>query len=1233
MRRGFLINSAVLILIIPLLLLLAVYSSVQSQVMYSQSERLELQRLSWTVSYVQEDLKNALRISGKRALVAMIDYVTTTGRFLNSANTTMRDLMITGEAPGIGSPSTMKNQTLEHWLKTLSQRLRENGLILLTNGVRFYLQIDPLDSFQIAIKAKLMNVTIMDPNGKVVYRGSLPTRGYVYSVININGLEDPIYAVATGGRYHRIINACDFAYPEIGARPVKWVLGVGNSTVSHIVGNYYSDIYLNSTTIWTTSPQSRMSNLSANPLNVFNPGDRGVLYYGGVSVPTLENYWPVSTSYNYRINFTLTNFRPNSLTLLVIDMNDWSYDGKTLNQLIAYTNDSASIEIFDSNGNQVPFWIEYWSPSGELWLWIKTSQVNSYSLYFSNDSNLETRGYDVKELFYLLDDFLNRNTNLWSYNDSVPTSFNNGWLTFNANGETEAATSKVKFKAPFFVRWAMNTPKLSELNAGVSINSPSGGSPYLDVVVKYGPIEPLNETIQDITTEEEIMPSNVIHNVVQWPYSVSNDSATLSNLSDMVSKLNPLIGLIRYGSLYSSTVWILNGSDARTAEKWLDEQLAKINGTVVRYRDVQIPIYLNATQAQAIEHSGNEAAIEVVNSNGKPVPFWIEYWNSNGALIWVKVNLTESYYTKIWNVSLVGLNNTIYNVSLLNGRLTYKKSRSTGGTFYYITLRTYAATHLKILYNTSRLTRGNGSEVFLFFDDFSYLKAGMSSSKIVELLREHGWNVEGSTSYLSAGNGILELKGDDKNYTPDVWLWTKKTFPYYRYVIGLDVKISGEPFWGWYVKTAFNGDYKGWIEDVWEKNQSGHLYKFDFSTGKPKLRSSNYKNTGGKYKANAWTQVEIAIKDWYDLFGDHYANFTTYQNQTGPFIGTWRGNTREVSHYDGYYDNWGFWNYIPAENNTAIGLGQTYKGPTEYDFIYVRRYLNLTKLHETVTERSGPVSYEATGSITGLTLWKDWKELKSSGYGQSGFNRYELDVSAGKLDFTRVTGLSTVSYTGNFTGSWNVSVVAKGLGEAEFDWIIVGPPYVRSGVSFGSILGSPKIASPKAYSSAAFDVQPFLDCLENDAYFGVYAGPSFFERLEGKLNPKDTGINGAYWNAAKQMQKALGLASDGRYYPIGLVSFVYQPADESLYNVLSILGLNPNEAATNDISSADYYWLSYYFPSKFTDPAIPARGYRIWGISWGTGGYSQLTSVPFFLDDETADAILGRGAWNYLRYG
>ena len=1195
-RRGFVVNSTVIVLLIPILLLSATYSQIHYQIVKSQSENMELEKLSWALKYVDTDLRNTLQISGKRAILAMVNYTVSNRKFLTEmANNTMKELMLTGKIEGVTSP-LMGNQTLVYWFNAVSNALLKRGIILessgnIENDVEMW--IVPLTSFKVAIRARIVNITLKDVNGKVLYRGSIPPKGYAYAIIDIRNVEDPVYAISTNGQYDRIVQPCELSYPEVGAKPIKWLTGLGNASVTNLVGTYGVDVFFNSTSIWSNSPEARLFNLSANPENLFKDGDRGYLYFSNVSVPTVGNNWQVSNDYKYRVKFTVNNFRPNNLTLLIINTNTVSINGETMNQWVAHTSSKASILVYDSNGNPVNFWIEYWDNDGRLWLWIKTTNVNDYYLYLSNDPTLETRG-NPGDMFYLLDDFNFRDNATWHYSSGVRVG--NSHLTFEASTTgVRAVISNATFSEPFFVRWGMNT---TTADTGVGLyRPPSGGQNYIEVTVKYGRSK-----------------------VILWPFNLT----VTSSVSSLDNVLNP-----PWWTYDEITEYFYTKTDARTAKEWLDSKLAEINGTSVEYKNYQVPIYLNASTVQGIEASGGKAAIRITDDRGNPLPFWIEYWNSNGALIWVKVNLTARYYwTTINSTTDWGWIYYLTNVQEFSGELSYQANedhwrRRDPGTFYYLTLYNYTKANIRIYYNTGSLTRGNGDKVFEFFDDFSG-----------NTLDTTKWNVKLNGGSYGVSNGILTLKGDNDYTTSDVWLWTKKTFPYYSYVIGLGVKISSsaDQGWLWYI----NSTGEGWMEDVyydtigrgrWARSGTfGHLYDFNVDNG-----DLDYYEDGGNYITGKWTHVEIAIEDYY-LVWNHYANITTYQNQSGPFTGTWSGNTSEVSYYNGFLDD------IYAQNNTAIGLAQ-FMGSTQYDFVYVRKYLNLNDLSETVKKyeaENRPVEYEATGSTTQLAIWKNWEELssKSDSVPSSTFNRYELNVSASRLNLTRITGSNEVSLSGDFLGSWNVSIVAKGAGTQSVDWIIVGPPYVTSGVTFGTLESAGTVVW-NVYASAAFDLQPFLSCLINDRYFGVYAAPSFFERLEGKMDPSRTGINGEYWEASKKMQEELGMARDGNYYPIGLVSFIYYPADDSLVSILPMVGQNsddPQDAIRNSISFADYYWLSYYFNDFNEKPVTFPKAYRAWGISMGTGSYSYLSGVGFLLDNTTAQEIFGSTVWNYLRY-
>ena len=409
-RRGFILNSAVIALLIPLLLLLATYEDVSSQIINAQSERGHLERTQYLLNTLDIEFQKALELSGKRAVVAAVDYVAVTGNFINpayGANNTIRDLILNGTSPsitGYNLSRVMGGQTLRSWLSNFSKMLNEEGYILkpsvdsILKSVE--IRVAPLDAFTIVIKARIPKVNITDNLGKIVYSGPIPSNGgYVYSTVDIRNLEDPLFSAMTGGRYQRSIRSCPLAYPELGLDPVLYANGSGASTVGHVVGNFEkfpqlsSDLGYNLTHVWDQNgdyltnftidgvPVTTNSFIQAN-------GDIGVMVFSNVSPSGSTLNWCYPSLKN-RVNFTISG---GSLT---------SYEGYQIPIVITnpdilsrtyYTGNNASIRIVERGTcNQVPFWIEYWSSTKAI-VWIKATASKEYTLYFGNDTTYATRG-------------------------------------------------------------------------------------------------------------------------------------------------------------------------------------------------------------------------------------------------------------------------------------------------------------------------------------------------------------------------------------------------------------------------------------------------------------------------------------------------------------------------------------------------------------------------------------------------------------------------------------------------------------------------------------------------------------------------------------------------------------------------------------------------------------------------------------------------------------------------
>ncbi|RLF98271.1 hypothetical protein DRN58_07290, partial [Thermococci archaeon] len=482
-RRGFLLNSFVLVLLIPVLLLLATYEDVSSQIIQAQSERVHVERTFRGIGYLEMDFQKALEISGKRAIVAAVDYVAVTGNFISSTykvNNTIRDLIITGTSPsmpGYDFNRVMKGQSLEKWLINMSQELREQGFEVSPNASviasSMELTVAPLDSFRVVIRARIPNITIRDLSGRVVYRGSIPRSGdYIYAIIDIQNLEDPLFSAMTRGRYYRSIKACSYPYPELIEKPLKMLEGNGSSDKPYVIGLfsrevnpdyiYFGDFYpgngayayviLNGSLTETTAPiivNTTVNGIPISPTRVFEEGDRGVLVFSNASGRVLR--W-CALNYGYRINVTITNSGSTTLTNFQVPIElDLSSNKISLPQ-------TPNITIYDENCNPINFWVEEWTFSSQganeninALIWVNvTIPANSekvLGIYF--DENAIENWGNASRVFDFYDEFDGNSldTTKWTTNTDY-YSIENGYIKMWGNWNNQYYINTLKSFVP-----------------------------------------------------------------------------------------------------------------------------------------------------------------------------------------------------------------------------------------------------------------------------------------------------------------------------------------------------------------------------------------------------------------------------------------------------------------------------------------------------------------------------------------------------------------------------------------------------------------------------------------------------------------------------------------------------------------------------------------------------------------------------------------------------------------
>ena len=124
-RRGFVMNTVVLLLLIPLLLLLATYEDVSNYMLQAQADRVSVERQHNIISQLERDFSNAMKLSSQKAVLVAVDYVIDNG-FFDNASQALSELIVNGTIEG-NFQDTMKNITISYWVENKLSFLKNQG--------------------------------------------------------------------------------------------------------------------------------------------------------------------------------------------------------------------------------------------------------------------------------------------------------------------------------------------------------------------------------------------------------------------------------------------------------------------------------------------------------------------------------------------------------------------------------------------------------------------------------------------------------------------------------------------------------------------------------------------------------------------------------------------------------------------------------------------------------------------------------------------------------------------------------------------------------------------------------------------------------------------------------------------------------------------------------------------------------------------------------------------------
>jgi hypothetical protein len=187
------------LLIIPILSLIVFHSVLTEK---NIDINIRSNELEYFADSIERDLNRFMEITGKRSLIAAVSNITVTGKGLDDASLRLGELISNGTLYGTGAP-LVDADNLNTWRQKISDIASNSGFNIDFKSIK--INVNQNSSFDVKFETTIfLNISDSDLKMGVA-------RNITASVlVNINGLEDPIFPLKTLGRVVRIIRPFNF---------------------------------------------------------------------------------------------------------------------------------------------------------------------------------------------------------------------------------------------------------------------------------------------------------------------------------------------------------------------------------------------------------------------------------------------------------------------------------------------------------------------------------------------------------------------------------------------------------------------------------------------------------------------------------------------------------------------------------------------------------------------------------------------------------------------------------------------------------------------------------------------------------------------------------------------------------------------------------------------------------------------------------------------------------------
>jgi len=162
------------------------------------------------INSVEKDLERALYISSFRALVSLTNYISSNGTFLEDVESAFERILLNGTIVNESVEYLMYNQTMTDWVNRIIRLGRNIDIITQINISN--VTITQRDAWHVTVG---INVNISIEDLKHIAQWERKSR--IEALVDIDGLEDPVYTIMTNGTLMRTIRRTNFSVWDYNA--------------------------------------------------------------------------------------------------------------------------------------------------------------------------------------------------------------------------------------------------------------------------------------------------------------------------------------------------------------------------------------------------------------------------------------------------------------------------------------------------------------------------------------------------------------------------------------------------------------------------------------------------------------------------------------------------------------------------------------------------------------------------------------------------------------------------------------------------------------------------------------------------------------------------------------------------------------------------------------------------------------------------------------------------------